>query len=376
MDDKDTALTKAKIGILITGSKFLSTITFSLKHEWDNTINPPTANTKGKVIKYHPDFFMSLTPEERIFLIAHESWHVALNHLTRGSNKDFSIYNKAADYIINLMLVDAGFIMPKKDGKNIGLLDYQYKGMSTDQVYDLLKNNPNHQKNNSSSIMDGDIQPSASTEASEALEVDIKVILTKALTASKMAGEKPGTIPGDIEREINELINPKLPWQKLLARFLTQFTKEQYSWKKPNKRFFPDMILPSLHSNTLGHVAIANDTSGSLFKEEQTAIVTEITQIHRTYKPDKLTILDCDYKIHNTYTVGPSDKIQDLKFKGGGGTSFFPVFDYFKKDPPILLIYFTDLYAEQITEVPPYPVIWVCTSKHKPAYIGTTIYLE
>ena len=47
--------------------------------------------------------------------------------------------------------------------------------------------------------------------------------------------------------------------------------------------------------------------------------------------------------------------------KGGGGTSFVPVFDAVQEsgEEPLCLIYFTDLQGTFPKEAPPYPVIWL-----------------
>jgi len=364
--DKDKALSKAKMGILIEGSKFLVTIVFSMNHVWDEAI--PTAATNGKEVKYNPDFFMSLSPEERIFIIAHEAWHTALNHLTRGENKDQGLYNQAGDYVINQLLVDAGMKMPKG-----GLLNFEYKGLSTDQIYELLEVDPNSK--NRGYTLEGDIEQNLSEEEKEELEVTTKLTLVKALAKAKMAKESIGTIPNEVIRLIDDLINPKLPWEDLLQRFLTDRINDDFTWSRPNKYFLPEYILPSQYSETLGHIAIAIDTSGSLSKKELTSFLSEINYIHKTFKPSKLTILDCDYKIHNVYEITDSENIMDLEFTGNGGTSFHPVFNYLEDKAPQALIYFTDLYAEPIKKTPDYPILWICTSDHTEAKVGETIYL-
>jgi predicted metal-dependent peptidase len=63
--------------------------------------------------------------------------------------------------------------------------------------------------------------------------------------------------------------------------------------------------------------------------------------------------------------------------KGGGGTSFIPVFDELKKTKctPSILIYFTDGYGN-FPEVSPkrYPVLWVLTENHQdPPWGRTTV---
>ena len=97
----DEQLRHAKID-LMTKSVFLSTICLSLKHRFTEEI--PTAATNGLSIIYNPDFLNGLTAQERTGLLAHEVWHVAFNHLTRIGERDRMIWNKAGDYVINLML--------------------------------------------------------------------------------------------------------------------------------------------------------------------------------------------------------------------------------------------------------------------------------
>ena len=48
----------------------------------------------------------------------------------------------------------------------------------------------------------------------------------------------------------------------------------------------------------------------------------EIENIRETFRPEKLTIIDCDAEIHNIYDVEKYDNILELEFHGYGGTDF------------------------------------------------------
>ena len=70
----------------------------------------PTLSTDGKTLRINPDFFLKATPQERIFLLAHEALHVARMDPVRFANyakvKGYSpelqvIYNLVADAKIN-----------------------------------------------------------------------------------------------------------------------------------------------------------------------------------------------------------------------------------------------------------------------------------
>jgi predicted metal-dependent peptidase len=65
------------------------------------------------------------------------------------------------------------------------------------------------------------------------------------------------------------------------------------------------------------------------------------------------------------------------QFKGGGGTSFRPVFEWAEQQDrlPDLLVYFTDAQGEFPQQEPPFPVIWLIKGKAKVPW-GTRIQLN
>lgn len=368
----EAELKKAKIGLLTSGSVFLSTVCFNLVHRFTEEI--PTAATDGKSVLFNPDFFKKQDKDQKIGLLAHETWHVALMHLTRRGDKDPTIYNIAGDFVINLLLVDAGFKIPEG-----GCYDRKYKGYTTEQVYEELIQNPEDiPQDINIDLMEGGLNGGElSPEQRQSLESEIKTILVKAETQARMANQA-GEIPGEVLRIIDDLINPKLNWKELLQRYVSAKIKEDYSWTRPNRRHFPRFYLPSLYSDAIGHITIAIDTSGSITDADITAMLTEIKNLYEEYKPSKLTIMDCDWSIHNVYEVERDnlEDILDLKFTGGGGTSFEPVIDYCKNHETQVLVYFTDLYADPIEEELDFDVIWLCYSGHEPAIIGETVYYQ
>ena len=123
---------KAKIALLNRKDcVFITTVLFSLRSIWDTGM--PTAYTDGAVLGMNPKFFEALSHDQRQTLLAHEAYHVAFNHMVRGRNLDFKVYNQAADFAINLMLRDAGFAPISG-----WLCDDKYRGMSADKIYKLL----------------------------------------------------------------------------------------------------------------------------------------------------------------------------------------------------------------------------------------------
>ena len=364
--DLEGKLLKAKIE-LMTRSAFISTIALSLKHVI--TPNVPTADVNGYTIRYNPEFIKGQSVAQFAGLIAHECWHVAFQHLSRRGNRDHIIWICAGDYIINHMLTKAGFEIPVG-----GLLDPKYDHTwSTDKVYDeLIKDKKDFDTNTLMLDLNEDGAPDDNSLGSPSTNV-----IVRARTQAQIAGEdKKGLIPDEILRRIDELLNPKLPWQVILHKFLDRRVKEEYSWARRNRRYASPVYLPSLHSYSLGNLTFAIDTSGSIEDDELKEMLSEIQGIQQVFNPERMTIIDCDSVIHQIHDVDQSTNIMDLEFAGGGGTSFQPVLDYVQEHPTQALIYFTDLEGESNLKPIDCPIIWVCTTNHAPSDIGETVYIN
>ena len=364
--DLESKLLKAKIE-LMTRSAFISTIALSMKHVITDQCR--TADVSGTTIRYNPEFIKGQSTVQFAGLVAHECWHVAFQHLARRGNKDPVIWNAAGDYIINYMLTKAGFDIPTG-----GLLNKKYdEEWTTDKVYeDLIKE---EKEFDPGELMLDLRENNGDQKESLNRHSDVTSIIVKARIQSQMAGRSAGEVPDEILRIVEELINPKLPWQVLLQKFLDQRVKDEYSWQRRNRRYSDD-YMPSLHSDGLGHLTFAIDTSGSIENHELQEMLSEIKGIQQVFNPEKMTIIDCDSEIHAVHEIDQSTDIMSLKFHGGGGTYFQPVLKYVEEHPTQALIYFTDLFGEEHMDPVSYPILWICNSDHEPAPIGETIYVD
>lgn len=363
----DKALNKAKIALMSKAdSAFLSTILFSLDFEWNDSIR--TADVDGVLLRINQHWFMQMPEGARVGLLAHEAWHVGFKHMIRGANLDHKRFGKAADYVINNMLLATGYELPAN-----GLWDIQYADMSTEQVYALLP------VSDPADPYDVDIiyEPDADPEISDELDEKITDILIKAAQQSKMQNDKPGTIPGEIEILIEQKINPKLAWNVILQNYMAGYAKEDYSFSKPNRRYFPDYYLPSMYSDSLDSIAVAIDTSISVSDEELAMFLAEIEDIRVTLHPKETTIVGFDTKINVNITLTENDSIEDVVLVGRGGTSLHPVFRYFESKPPTVLIVFSDLECPKIQHAPDFDVIWICVNNPRASVnFGELIHLE
>jgi predicted metal-dependent peptidase len=356
--DKDRALDKAKISFMLKpDSTFLTSLLFSTNMVWDDSIK--TAATNGLNMWINPTFFMSLTPEERIFLLAHECWHVALNHMFRGEKLNQEKYNKAADYVINLMLSNSGFTMIQG-----GLIDTQYADMSTEQVYKLLpdeeEKNDGGNGGDTKGDYDCDIVPQDSKSKDfEENKCKVESAIIRAATQSKLKNEACGNDNSEMAKIFDNLINPVLPWDVILQNYMSTYAKEDFSFRKPNKRFMPEYYLPSLYSESLDKITVAIDASGSVSKKEYAMFLSEVIGLKESLNPQLMEIMNFQRKITEHYKFTEDEKITDVVFNGGGGTSLFPVFELCKKEPPLVLLVFSDLHCRPIEEHPGYDVIWI-----------------
>lgn len=322
------ALNKAKIALMSKkDSVFFTNTCFSLKMKWDESI--PTACTNGLEIRFNPSFFMKLDVEERVFLMLHETLHVAYLHMDRLGSRDGMRWNIAADHVINLQLKERGYRMPKG-----GLADREYTGLSTEKVYELLANEDEPDD------YEGDLEecPAPSDELRE----QVKDILVRAATQSKMSGDAIGTIPGELQVYLDKLLNPVLPWNRILQKYLNSLAKSDYSFRRPNRRYFPDMYLPSLYSEKLIDLEIAVDISGSVTDHEFHVFVSEVASIFKMMKPEKITLVQFDTEIKSVTELKSIKELLQIEFKGRGGTFIVPVIERINSVKPRLVMIFTD----------------------------------
>ena len=352
------AYDSAKVQLIMRpDSIFITTVLFSLHFRWDSKI--PTACTDGITLRVNPEFFLGLTKEERVFLLAHEAWHVAFQHMARVSNRNFRKWNIATDYVINLMLVNSGFTFIKS-----GLLDYKYTDMSSDEVYALLDKKPPEELPE----FDEDMEEVEGTpDEIREIEEQITDTIMKASMRAKMEGQA-SSIPGEIDIWLDKLIKPQLPWHQILAKVLNGVAKEDYSFRNPNKRFLPKHYIPGLFSESIGEIATAIDLSGSITQKEADVFISENYAIHTRLKPDKTHVVGFDTAITCEYTIDQTKDIARLAFKGGGGTDIVPVYEWANKHKPKALVIFTDGYFTLHPELIPKNMILVWVIHGNPSF--------
>lgn len=347
--EADTAFRKAKIALMsMRDSVFFTTLFFNLKHSW--SFDVPEAETNGMEVRYNPEFFMKLNKDEQLSLLMEQTLHTAFMHMERMGERDKDRWQRAADETVRNVLNDRGFKMIA-DRK----FDTQYKDMSTDQIYKLLPvNTPPPPKNQNDLAPppppdgggggDGDSGPGQANQAAAdaQLRAQVEDLLVQAQQASKMAGDKPGTVPGSLEMFLDKLLNPVLPWHTILRRWMQAQAKTDYTFAKPNRRFFPQHYLPSMLSTSLVDVMVAVDISGSVSDSDFNQFVSETHSIMKTFKPKNIRFVQFDTRIQHDDNIRSLADLKKLHFTGRGGTDPTPVLELAAKVKPKVLLFFTD----------------------------------
>ncbi len=340
---------------LVLSSPFFASLALRLKLKEDPGC--PTAYTDSVVLGYNPEFITSLSLPELKALICHEVMHVAMLHCFRRQDRTPQGWNRACDYAINPVLQRAGFLLP--DG---GLLDGRYAGLEAEAIYALL---PSREPETDSRDMYGEVrdyQPQPGKEgygSSSAQQLqDCKVQISQALTTARLQGK----LPVGLERIVQELLVPVLPWQEILARFVTEHSSNDYNWKRPNQRYlYSGLYLPGLNSPSLGTIAVLIDSSGSIRQQDLNRFASELQSILYSYPDTAIQVLYVDSEVAHTQEVDIHNL--ELEARGGGGTDYRPGFAWLEEQGinPACLLYFTDGYCDEFPESAEYPTLWVVT---------------
>jgi predicted metal-dependent peptidase len=300
----------------------------------------PTAATNGLYIKFSPDFLDTLSNEEILGLIMHELEHVVNGHcdyeLYKKQNLCPDKLNEAQDHYINLNLLAKKYQLPKSR-----LADAQYKGLSSMEIYHKLpKNGPKMDP----SLKDVIVSPPDGMSPQEHAERVLNNVVKSVIIAEQ--ANDHGSVPGHLARELQDILSPKLPWQTILQQYLTEFIAEDYSMRRPNKRFMPDWYLPTIQGEGLGHLVMGCDVSGSMSNEDISEIWNEYSYIFETLNPATAHIQTFDTRVHLDKTYECGDFIPEFELKGGGGTDVQPLLDAIREEDPKFALIFTDGYFD------------------------------
>lgn len=316
----------------------------------------PIAATDGVTVFFNPVAVELMSGSDLLFIYAHELCHKAMMHPWRRGHRKPGKWNRAADYVINGDLVKSGLTMPKSFP---GLYDTRYVGMFSEQVYDLLPDQP-----------DDDRYDDCLDAPPDAHEVEAQLDVMQSARAAKMMGDRSATVDRVLEEATDTVVN----YYALMRRFITERSDSDYVFSRPNRRFiYQGLYLPSLYSEELGEIGIGVDTSASIINRELGEYFKDVNSITDDVRPSKVWVFYCDAKVKRVDCFARGERVIPTPV-GGGGTSFTPVFNEVQRRGLNLkcLLYFTDLEGSFPSAPPSYPVMWL-TKSRSAAPFGETV---
>jgi predicted metal-dependent peptidase len=373
-----------------------------------------TAATDGKGVYYNPKFMLNLTPQQQLFVLAHEVSHVALNHLNRLNGRDIKIWNIATDAVINAFLVRDGLI-PAPDVIFIdNALSY-----SSDELYKMLEeerveypnmesvqgdkeqSNQSHQrwgdgdkdsdldsndednnsgnspkknkdKNNqqdnetSGSEKDDQKQDETSNDAGKSNgndEIDERQVFDENMKKRK---ENEKNLRKSIKGEGFSLGDPGFDSPNIKVsnigkksniidwrRLLKEACKLELDYSYKDAQIEDGVLVSHLIEISSCETEILLDTSGSIDHNLLKAFLKECKNILQN---SKIKVACFDDRVYKFVDIRTETDLEKMKFKGGGGTNFETAVKGFTNRVDNKII-FTDGYG-YVTN-PPLDIIWV-----------------
>jgi predicted metal-dependent peptidase len=377
---------------LICTQPFFACMLFRLRKVPDPTAK--TLWTDGTFLGYNPRYVLEIARDELVGVLAHEVMHVAALHPWRQEARDNDAWNVACDQVVNAIVLAAGLVLPAGCVPGVS-------GKSAEELYvppapssgggrgkEEAKGSgaggatagppPPPAAGDQPSLPSASPSPTGCGEVRAPKHADghslspaernrqveeVKVAVQQALTAAKRAG----SVPAGLERLVEEVMDPRVPWREVLARFIDDQSRHDYSWVRPNRRFLGGgVILPSLWSPAYGRIVMGCDTSGSISRDALKEVCGEVLGAMEAYQErgqsPTLTVAWFDEVVYPQIVEEP----EELHPRGGGGTNFGVVFDWLvsEEEPPRAIVMVTDGWCNKYGTDPRLPVLWVLTKKN------------
>ncbi len=379
-----------------------------------------TTATDARHFYYNPAYIARLTLEQTQLVLAHEAMHCALSHFARRNHRQKHRWDVACDYAVNMILDDE-----RMHGPEDALIDAKYRGLTAEEIYPLLHEDPpektqdmhlfdsdSNEGGGESESMDQDAgqrqgeqdkdqrseggggrpqqqdgqgsepqQPSDVQEAPPQPPMDPDKLdeqWKSRLAAAAQAARQAGKLSLSLMRLVDNLLAPQLPWRALLARYMMQAARDDYSFQRTSRRDTGAALMPRLYSQSV-NVVVALDTSGSIKDQELREFLSEVDALKGQVRAE-VVLHACDDKLcpGGPWRFAQWEAITLPEgLSGKGGTDFRPVFDWIERERlnPDLLIYFTDAEGRFPEREPHYPVVWLVKGK-APVPFGARIQLN
>jgi len=387
---------------LLVKYPFFGTIITNVTYKIDNTL--PTAATNGYDIFYNEEFMDSLTEDEQVFILAHEICHIAFNHMNRLENRDMEIWNIVTDAVINAFLHEDGLPLVKDvidipwaseyNSEELYEVFYENRKLFQD-LLDKLKQEGKSGNNNDGSSFGHDSharwgqgkkkeKPGSSEEDKK--EQRRKKRIENEQEAFNEDGEKKsfeknndtkkdqlekiqkqirdnqisrqaGNGPSTYLRKLEEIgvSGGLIDWRRLLSNNVNF----DLDWSYRNAEVEYNVVSAKLEEIPIAEVEIVLDTSGSISEDLLKTFLRECKNISLNAR---IKVGCFDTQFYGFNIIRNEYDINNLEYRGGGGTDFDVAVSAFTRRVPNKII-FTDGWADMPKNPP--EIIWVVIGDHE-----------
>lgn len=329
------------------------------------------------IVCFNPDFFMNTLKDanERAFVLYHELDHIFFSHVQRMNEMGYSHkeWNNATDLYINLnasgIFANEGSSKPLINERyqkymtrpSCVLFDMKYLGMSSDDIYDLLKEeskgggssgdgNPPEGGDQSDGgsgqgggdggdpsegPVGGDFDAIIGNGGSVEKLVKNEQTLKAAAVFTEMTSNGVSNTIGErflIDR-INNLRKPQVRWIDKISANLKHAVKTRYTYNRWSTKSSPmgGVIFPSYTGERV-KIVFAVDTSGSMRLDDYEYALSELQGVLNSFEAWEVEYVQCDTTAKSvgrfTSDDNPDMKEWAMAVFGGNGTRMSVVIEH------------------------------------------------
>lgn len=306
-----------------------------------------TLCTNGRKIWYSPVWIRRVLSEKGpvyvVFDLLHEWLHVFFNHPARCGDRDKRVWNEACDIFIAMECERILGVPPPPD--HVQPREWA-KNMTVEQIYDYLFDNPDEQQ-----LEEADMDMVFVVGLSPAEDEDFRAkfvedIQTATAIMEKLRKTKPDFWGDAIGSRLVELSQPHVPWQRLFrSSLVASMGHDMVVWTRPNRKYLPDILLPTSASMMEETLVILVDISASVGKRLLNIFATEIVPAARRARETYVITFDAVIR-EEIRTRRPKQILKELKFSTGAhsGTSVRGCFERIDQIRPSGIACLTDGY--------------------------------
>lgn len=313
-----------------------------------------TMATNGRDIRYDPQWVLTKPLDAVEFDLLHELLHIFHNHVRRRGGRDPKRWNYAAD----IRVAHDGLAIMR-----VRYPSYQLEwdhppahawaaALSVEQIYEQLEQDDKDKQSGKG----GEGVPDAyepdmndepeTTEDENRFRQQLTQDLAQAQLAEETRSKKPidATYGAAVTERLKEIQRCEVRWDVLLrGRLVGELGHEAATWLPPNRRWFPELALPSRRATTESELLLGIDISGSI-KDEHLKMFRSCV-LPAAKRAKTTTIATFDQAVREVHTsTRPTKLLNDLRFTTGAHsfTDASGVFEIADQRRPSAIVILTD----------------------------------